>query len=524
MLTAPSPRAAPPRALELRPRQCKAWIESLPLAHALEAGTKLREHLTAMNAVKVETDDRLQILGHYHPVAGVVLDELDAIYSKSAVPLSSRAREALALARGLAMELAAAHAIVVSEKMGRLIAFGAKKQAPSILYRTLEYLSASLRASYKSYTPVPEGLWRRIHEVYLYADAEKLAAEPADPESKASVADLYAECLLLALTDPYRLPGGELDRIVKQVRAVRVAPALGRSTPATPPGGHFLVPCDTDKPPKPALSANDERGGPNWRMLDTHPLVERLRARKDAHERGQVSAASSKAMTPEGLALVGRLVTLWGDPPKRASRRDPVETSVAICVGLKAASHYVSLEPRHDAEREAELIHRGITIPLITVLHDSASAEFPVNEWEVINQSRGGLKVRRTSSSLQPVAVGEVIGVKLIGRARWTIGVVRWITVVESGGVECGIQFLSPAARTVSLQPTITSAANQVRLALLLNESGEAEESTSLLAPISTFADLREFELEDGETISCVRATNLLEKTARYERFVFRSS
>src|SRR5687767_6639139 len=110
ILTAPSPRAAPPRALELRPRQFKLWIESLPLAHALEAGAKLREHITAMNAARLETDDRLQILGQYQAVAGVVLEELDAIYSRSSVPLSARAREALSLARALAMELAAAHA------------------------------------------------------------------------------------------------------------------------------------------------------------------------------------------------------------------------------------------------------------------------------------------------------------------------------------------------------------------------------------------------------------------------------
>src|SRR5205814_8076865 len=116
---------------------------------------------------------------------------------------------------------------------------------------------------------------------------------------------------------------------------------------------------------------------------------------------GTVSAAMRQAMGAEGALLLARLITLWGDPPKRTSRRDPMETSVAICVGLKAVSHYVAREPKVDPREEAERIQRGITIPLIAIAQDDASSAFPVNEWEVVNQSAGGLKVRRTAPALQ---------------------------------------------------------------------------------------------------------------------------
>ena len=515
------PRAAAPKGLEVRPKQVKAWIEGLPLANALEASKQLRDHLLAVNAAKIETDDRLEILQSYRAVAQTLFEELEAVYAKTVGPLSPRARDALGLTRELAAALADGHKVVIAEKTGKLIAFGAKKQLPVLLLRAMEYANVALRASYKSYTPAPEGLWRALHELYLYADAEGLALELADPETKASVHELYTETLLIALTDPYRLSPGEIERIAAQLRAVKAPVPLSQSKPATNANAHFLVPCDTDKPPKPALSANDDRGGANWRLLDANGVVDKLRTRQKAFESGNVSAVAAKAMGADGAAFLGRLVKLWGDPPKRINRRDAMDTSVAICIGLKAVSHYVSLEHR-DEPAEADLIRRGITIPLISVPRDEASKEFPVNVWEVVNQSSGGLKVRRDGPAQQPVAVGEVVGVKLVGRARWTIGVARWITVLESGGLEFGIQFLANGARSVSIQPTIAALSAQAKLALLLSEGDVAAEA--LLTTPNTFSDLREFEVDAEGEVSCVRATNLLEKTGRFELFEFSAS
>lgn len=517
-LSVPVERNAPPKDLELRPKQLKAWLESLPMAHALDAGRKLANHLAAVNRSKVELEIRLQILEIYRPVAAIALEELDAVYAKSSLPLTPRAREALVAARDLAAELAVGYKIAILEKSGKLIAFGAKKQLPGLIVRAMDYLCAGLLASYKSYTPVPQGIWREMHELYLHADREGVAREPGDAESKASAFDLYTEALLLALTDPYRLVQGEADRILAQARAQRGGVTLGRERPATRSGGHFLVPCDTDRPPKPMLSANEDAGGPNWRLLDANPVVDRLRMKKQAAETGNVSATMSKAMGPDGLALLGRLVTLWGDPPKRTQRRNAAETTVAICVGLKAIGHFVSFEPHMDPEEEAEALRKGITMPLMALPTDDASQAIPVFEWDVVNESRGGLKVRRMGATQQPIGVGEVVGVKLMDRSRWTVGVARWITVFDEGGMEFGIQFLGRMAKPVWVQPTITSAP-QAKLGLLLAYGEDSGETDSLLTLPNTFSDLREFELSEEGNVTCVRATSLIEKTGRFELF-----
>ncbi|HUP97956.1 MAG TPA: hypothetical protein VM073_08445 [Usitatibacter sp.] len=517
-LSFPAERIAPPKDLEIRPKQVKAWIESLPLAQSMDSTRKLCVHLAALNRAKLDVDTRLQILDIYRPTALVAFEELDAVYSKSALPLGPRAREALMLARDLSSELATGYKIAIVERSGKLLGFGAKKHLPLLVVRTMEYIGAGLRASYKAYTPVPPGVWRDLHQLYLHAEQEGAAKEVVDADTKSTAADLYIEALLLSLTDPYRLVQGECDRIIAQARAYRGAATLWKERPPTRSSAHFVVPCDTDKPPKPALSTSDDTGGPNWRMLDANAVVDKLRAKKQAAETGQVSATMSKQMGPDGLALLARLITLWGDPPKRSERRNPAESTVAICVGLKAVGHFVSFEPRIDASAEAEALKKGITMPLMALPTDDASQAIPVFEWDVVNESAGGLKVRRMGATQQPIGVGEVVGVKLMTRARWTVGVVRWITMFDEGGMEFGVQFLGTMARPVWVQPTITSSP-QAKLGLWLAFGNDSAEADSLLTPPNTFADLREFELDHEGNVSCVRATSLIEKTGRFELF-----
>jgi hypothetical protein len=516
-LSLPTRSSAPSKDLEIRPKQVKAWIDALPLAQTFDSVRKLTEHLSALNRAKMDIDERLQILEIHRPVADLLLEELDGIYSKASQPMGQRGRDALGFARTLASELGIGYKVVLVEKAAKRLAFGVKKQLPALTLRVMQALAAGMRASYKAYAPVPQGVWKEFHHLYLYAEEEGIVAEAGDAEAGTTIAALYCESLLLSLTDPYRLPPGEIDKIVGHIRALRAPVTLSQRRPGTPGGGHFIVPCDTDKPPKPALSANDDTGGPNWRLLDTNPIVERLRARKQAFESGNVSATMSKAMGPEVLALVTRLITLWGDPPKRVFRRDAVDGSVAICFGVKNIAHFVAHDALADHEAEAQGLRKGLTMPLRALPEDETGRPIPIHEWAIINHSEGGIKVRRTAGVTQALAVGEVVGVKAAANSSWRIGVARWITVADDGTMEFGVQFFATAACAVWLQPALFPGP-QAKLAILLAD-GEELSGESLLTPSSTYAELREFELVGEGFRSRVRATDLIEKTARFDLF-----
>jgi len=509
----PAERSAPPRELEIRPKQVKAWIDGLPLAQTVDTARKMTAHLTALNRAKVGVDDRILILEIYRPVAATILEELDAMYSKANLPLGPRAREALWLARGLAFELAAGYRIAAAETSGKLL--GSKRELPLLVARAMEFLGAELTASYKAYTPPPASAWLELHQLYLFAEKQGIATTTAAPGAEPTPAEVYAEALLMSLTDPYKLTPGEADKIVAIMRPLRGLAMLGQARPATRPGGHFIAPCDLDKPPKPALSANDDGGGPNWRMLDANAIVDKLRQRVAAHETGQVSQTLSRATSPEALALMAKLATFWGDPPKRAHRREPMETTVAVCVGLKAVGHFVSTDAQADPGADSEAIRAGITIPLISIPDDDTSRQFPVREWDVVNLSAGGVKLRREADSGQSLVVGDVVGLKFVTRRGWTVGMVRWITQFEEGGMEFGVQFLSTNAVTVWVQPQ-NSQAPQAKPGLLMDDDDGAQQ---LLTPPGLFADLRIYAVEANGDQLTVRATGLIEKTARFDVF-----
>src|SRR6185436_18420257 len=145
-------------------------------------------------------------------------------------------REALMTARDLAAELAMGYKTMLVEKSGKLLgAFGSKKGLGTQVLWAMEYELTILRASYKSYTPVPPGVWRDMHELFLHADREGVAREVVDAEAKSTVFDCYAEALLIALADPYRLVQGELDRVLAQARAWRGVVSIAQARPATRP-------------------------------------------------------------------------------------------------------------------------------------------------------------------------------------------------------------------------------------------------------------------------------------------------
>jgi hypothetical protein len=384
------------------------------------------------------------------------------------------------------------------------------------LHQATECTTLRLFAAYKSYTPVPTETWGELHELYLRADELGVARDAGEGEDKASIADLYCEALLLSLTDPYRLGQGEADRVLKILHAHRGLATLGQSRPATPPGGHFVVPCNTDKPPKPSISSKlDETGGPDWRLLDANPIVAPLRAKAASSSGGK---APAKGKGTSEADLLNRLIPLWGDPPKRTSRRDPGQATVAISMGIDGVGHFVALQSRIDLQREDDMLKRGITMPLAPLPMNDQSEPIPVFEWDVVNQSSGGLRVRRLGATEQPIAVGEVAGIKLHGKPHWAIGVVRWITVFEEGGMEFGLQYLASMARAVEVKAWGAPSG----IGLLLAD--EERHSSALLTSPNTFAHQRELELEDknGEAV-LVRADNVVEVTHRFELFTVKA-
>jgi len=518
-LSVPNTSTPLPKGIETNPKKARAWVESLPLTKTMESAQAIIGALTAINRAKMLAEERIAIVETYRPIINVLLEELDAVYAYAGLPLQAKPFEAFTLAHTLSLESSFAYKQLLLEKSSKLIGFGNKKSMPLPMHRVMGHAMAVMLQSYKAYYPVPAGLWAEVNSLFLYADEHRFADEIAAGETNSSVADLYFEMLMLSLADPYRLMHREVDRVCEILQQHRGLVDLKTSADGVDPQRAFVVALDADAAPRALVQGNRPAAGSVMRLIDSSRLVERIEQKLKS---GAANVAKSRA-THDLNDLMSRLIRLWGDPPKRQFRRNPSETGVAVCAGVKAIAYFTALAVNETPEADAEAIRDGRTIPLVKIPQDPMSQLIGVEEWQVLNQSANGLRLHRSAGGSVGIYVGEAIGVRFVGGRGWNLGVVRWLTLLEDNALEFGMELISPTGTSVSLEAT-SGQTNKSVTALLLSASHPDAPSDTVLTLPETFADLREYALNDHGEISYVRATTLIERTSKFDLFQFQPS
>ncbi|MEO8101864.1 MAG: hypothetical protein ABI790_05025 [Betaproteobacteria bacterium] len=511
-----------PKEIDISPKKAKAWIESLPLTKTMDSSRAIAETIESLNHAKMPAEERVALVEIYRPVIAVLLDELEAVFAYSSLPLPPRQKEAFDIASQLLVQCGYAYKMMVLEKTGKSLFFNARKNLPLPVFRAMQYLRELMLASYKTYYPVPAGVWQEMHSLFLYADEQGLLREAVDAETPVNMMDIYVDVMLVSLADPYRLMYQEVERVLEILKQNRGLVDLRTEADGLNPQRLFVVALDSDQAPKVLIQGGRPPAGQVLRLVDPGRLVDKIQQRVRAQSGTGAVAAKSRA-THDVTDLTMRLIRLWGDPPKRQFRRNPADSSVALCSGIKAISYFTELASREDPEADAQAIRDGDTIPLLKIPQDPMSQMIGVEEWHVLNQSANGLRMHRESGGNVSITVGETVGVRFVGGRSWNIGVVRWLTLLEGNALEFGVELVAPAAISITVEPTIGSIGKAVP-ALMLFPLMPDEESDTVLAAPDTFSDLREFELNAQGDLIRVRATTLIERTSRFDMFQFQAS
>jgi hypothetical protein len=502
----------PPAPSPITPATARAWVHALA-GDPRARGQALGDYVARGNRTAMPVTERLEFLDAVRGAALHALIDLDTLLGSAAHPLNIDDRAALFTSRKLATEMATAYQLAIAQWPATATK-GRPPIAPALL-QAMQFAADVLLASFRSYTRVPDGAWKRLHAIYALAETHGVATGIADAATRRSIAEAYAEVLLLAVTDPYRFAPGETDRVLAMLRRLRAPASLTREPPASRPSGHFIVAGDLDQPPRSALLADEDTGGTNWRFLDANAAVDRLREALEALEAGQSPPALASWSPDAAREAARRLMRLWEDPPHRVFRRDAASGSVAICVGVKPIAHFVA----HDASGEEDhaALRDRLTMPLRALPEDEAGRLIPIHEWNVVNLSAGGMKVRRTASTSHPIAVGEIVGIKTPGKPLWTIGATRWITAQDDGTTEFGVQFFAEAACAVWMKRP--SPALPPTLAILVTFAEEDRAGEALLAPPESYAQGLEFEVRGEGLRYRAQAGEAIERNAYFDLF-----
>ncbi|HZZ91950.1 MAG TPA: hypothetical protein VFE23_05265 [Usitatibacter sp.] len=456
---------------------------------------RLAARLAQVEKIKLPLEEHLAFLARTGERCDEVLHELAPLFEGCVQPMGDREREALHASRSLGLACAAAYAFAARARAGTS---GSQKLSVLTL-KAMRYVVDVMATSYATYSRLPDGAWRQLHQLYLLAEREGVAMGVADAASRTSVLGLYCETLLVSLAGPYRLSPADRDAAARLVRDRVALATVSREAPDTAGTCHFAIECEEDTPPRPARE--NRPAGTHLRILDTSALVKDLRM---------------GALPGEAGAFAAKIAAFLDDPPKRSMFREAADGSVAICVGVKAIAFFVAHEAGVNGESEALALRQGLTMPLRALPEDESGRLIPIHEWAVMNASSGGLRLQRRASTDYPVAIGEVVGIRAPSKAEWRIGVTRWVTGMTDGTIEFGVQFFANAVCAVWLRPW--QAGSERALALLVAE-GEGNTEELLLAPAGAYEESREYEIAGEGFRSRVRAAALVEGNGKFELF-----
>ena len=162
----------------------------------------------------------------------------------------------------------------------------------------------------------------------------------------------------------------------------------------------------------------------------------------------------------------------------------------------------------------------GITIPLIAVPDDEVSQGLQVNEWDVVNQSAGGLKVKRAGRHEPEHRRGRGHRHQVHRQAR--AGPSAWCA-----GSRCSTTAAWNSASSSSRPPRARVA---VHADDHLGRHGEARPAAARIGAVAATRTRCSRRRRPTRTCAssrsrrtarwcCVRATSLIEKTGRFELF-----
>ncbi len=537
------------RSFDTRPRVVELWVAALPMGNVGETARLVYGALHEVNRLKLPWEERFRFLELFRPPVHYVQRNLGKRYTGMAFPLPPKTRRIAQLSQQLHAEMALGYKSAISDMLEGFFLTRDKRALSTLIHRCIRYLSRSLLTSYQIYAPHPENSWFELHHIYLQAAHRKLDQRPvADPEDKilpeSSIARLYKQILLLALASPYRLRQGEAEGVYGALARWAAQAAILPFDAPEADQALFVVHMDSDDEPEYRTFDRRNCDSELCRLIDTRQLTPVLK-----EELSKAKHTERPELSPN---LLRRLIVAWGVAPKREYSRVDREVRVEAVVGLTALFQAIAelggfeIEA-HRSQFESKVI-RSATQPddsgdvwnacmpkeVDTTYFKTlqppperqetkqAAQRYKMHRWVVLNESAGGFRVAIQGDREAQVQVGELVGLRSGEMQRWTTGVIRWIREADEGGLEIGVQALSPAAIPVAVRRLSRgSETAEYQRALLLPRLEAIGSGESLLLPIRLFSRGDELRLRDSGTEIDITLAKPMETTGSFIQFGF---
>ncbi len=559
LLRAPIPTQTRLSFCEATPRDLKRWIANLPKANIGETARLLYQSLSELNQLLTPSDNRLQMLELLRPEVYYVCKHLERHFLHQAIVLDDRSRKIANLCQALQSHLAIGYKQIIVRTAPR---FSKDRTAllTQALQRAIHCLNGPLIRASQLYSPVPEGLWLDLHQLYRIACTHRLQHvsvrdELASQTHQLSVEQTYVAALLLGAARCNQLRQNQIARLAEVLEPWSQRLKL---QPEKPAAGLFAVAPDLDIGPRYRTKFRAEQQE-TLLGIDPQPLVAAIEAhlhKTDSDTPLQVPAG----LTPDTLQ---HLHAAWGQAAERSFQRTASQGTLNVCVGMSALHFYLGGQrsfsdilknpvsrPAHFAatlptsREKDQWSHAFDAAPLGTAdallpyeeieysqlqnddSHDAAdrNRQFPTYVLPIVNHSPGGYCLAWPGAVPAELQAGEMVGIEDSAGQGWSIAVVRWIRQVRGGGTQMGIEQVAPYAEPCGLQLVRTrDDHSQYLRGLLLPAISAIDLPATLLAPRLPFEEGNKVVINTNGEERRAGLDRRVASTNSFNQFAYRS-
>jgi hypothetical protein len=492
---------------EIRPSRVAQWLTEASTREPGFAARIIGEALAATNRAAMSHARRLDLTEQYWKTAALLWPRLEHRFIRASHPLQGDDLEAAKAALALATELASAYKRLLAGEASRRLRWGGPRRAVALVRRAFQATSRVLANSYLSYAPVPANTWYDAHEIYMYSRERKIHRHPIAPDQPDMTLErLYLQSLLLALANPYGFLPSQLAMVLHYLQDNA---HLAKLTPVPPvhrmAKAVAIVPVGHDFPPFSANKGGNTEGSKLY--LLTFDLAFQLQEQIRALEAGASlprEAGSDADARARYVALLKRLLRQWAIPPARQFNRLPSRARVVMCAGLPGVWQY----------------SRGMQ----NGTSHAKSAPPPMTQCQVVNHTSGGYALRQIDPSPSALRVGDLIALRVEGRAGLQVAMVRWFrNTLANAMLEFGCELLSDAPEAAAAAAE-NAPEGDLQPVLVLPEESGAEPggpSAQLAAPAGAFALEQAVSLRRGAGTGFAVLTKLVEQGPGFDLYEF---
>lgn len=493
------------QAPETRPSRVAAWLAGVLNGDPVHAVRVIGEALAVTNRIPLGQSRRLDVSEEYWKAAALLWPRLEDQFVVAAHPLTGESLEAAKAALMLANELAVAYKRLLAREAAKRFAWGGPRRIVALVRRTFQATLRVLINSYLTYAPVPAHTWSDAHDIYMFTRERRIHRHPVTlDQPEITLERLYLQGLLLALANPYGFLPSQLATVVQflqehaHLAKLTPVPPVHRSAKAV-----AIVPVGHDFPP---FSANKGGATEGSRLfLLTFDLAFELQEQIQDLETGAGlrEFANDLQAREQYTALLRRLLRQWAVPPARQFNRLPSRARVVMCAGLPGVWQ---------------------TSRRLSQSASSTTAAPQMTQCQVVNHTAGGYALRQVDATPAKLRVGDLIALRIEGRAGLQVAMVRWFrNTLKNGMLEFGCELLSDAPEAAAAAPEDATDAKLLPVIVLPEDDDPDSEGASpqLAAPAGAFALEQAVSLRRGTGTGFAVLTKLVEQGPGFDLYEF---